>query len=140
MSLRDRVLELDALERRIEVMLAGVKADPSQGPWVEEVEQSNLVVIKGFVGAVLLRSTAEDPQLLWPHLESALPADLLAEPEIQSAKDLLLAPLVGTPTEILMRVRLMNTRGPWFRAQRACSEALTNEQGQVEWLLLERMR
>jgi hypothetical protein len=135
MNLSEAIAELEELKPRIDALMAGVKPGIDAGSYVEAVEQGHAALLRAFIGALLIAAPGLEFGLVWPLVENSVPDHLLNHPDIQREKGYLSSPLEGTPTEVLMRIKILNEKSAWYEANRIVRSHLNSDQRYIMRLL-----
>lgn len=135
MDLTQGAARLETLRRGLDRLMEGVRPGSSPGSVIHEIELDHDALLRAFLGALLIDNSVRELEVVWPLLESRVPPSLLGDPDIRKERELLSAPLEGTPTELLMKMKILNEKSPWHELNRTVREGLDPDQRYVMRLL-----
>ncbi len=135
MNLREAYGRAQELQGRMDRLMRDVRPEFGPDHVCHEVEMCHDVIFRSFFAALLCGSTLPDTPTVWALFEERVPAGLLGDPAILQEQEFLSHPLSGTPTALLLKIRLFHTTGPWAELVRAVRAGLTEDERQVLWLV-----
>ena len=135
MNPREAGCRAQELQGRVDRLMQHVRPEFGPDHVCHEVEMCHDMILRSFFAALLCGSSRPDAPTVWALFEERVPAGLLGEPMILQEQEFLSHPLSGTPTALLLKVRLFHTTGPWAELVRAVRARLTEDERQVLWLV-----
>jgi hypothetical protein len=135
MGLWETVTRAELLRAEVDRFMRNVRPEFAPEHPLHSVDRGYDAILRGFFAHLLIDSPFADPESVWPLLEARVRAELLNDPQIQQEKQFLSQPLVGTPAELLMRIKLCNEKSAWAEVHRAVRASLTEEQRGVLFLV-----